>query len=251
MRVRVTDLGHRYVHRRGVVETLAGVSFEVPSGAFVAVIGPSGCGKSTLLRLLAGLLEPARGRVLLDGGRTPQDPALAKRIAWMAQSPALLPWKTVLGNVRLALEVNPRPTPGPLRPEEMLTRVGLGEFMDFYPGQLSGGMQQRAALARALVQGADLWLMDESFASLDELTRETLAQEVLQLWMEFRPTVIWVTHHVYEAVRLADVVLVLSPRPGRVTAQVTVSLPRPREETEGSFLERVRLVRRRLGLAVA
>ncbi len=228
---------------------LGPLTLEVPSGQFVAIVGPSGCGKSTLLRLVADLLPPTTGRIRLDG-EPPERMRRNKAIAWMAQHPALLPWATVAENVALPWRVNRRGQRPWTKVSALLALVGLEDYLRAYPHQLSGGQQQRVVLARTLAIGARLWLMDEPFASLDELTREALADEVLRLWQRFRPTVLWVTHSVPEAVRLADRVLVLSPRPGRLLADIPVSLPRPRRDTDWdvvTLVEKVREVLRRDG----
>ncbi len=225
---------------------LAPVTLKVRSGEFVCLIGPSGCGKSTLLRLIGDQLAPTTGRVTLET-RPPAVQRRRKAIGWMAQDAALLPWATVLENVQLPLKVNRahrRPAP---TPEALLGLMDLADFAGAYPATLSGGMQQRVALARTLAVGAPLWLMDEPFAALDALTREALADEVLRLWQEFRPTVLWVTHDIGEAVRLADRVVVFSPRPGRVRAVVPVALPRPRDETDPEGVALVRKLREALG----
>ncbi len=162
----------------------------------------------------------------------------------MSQQAALLPWRTVLENVQLPLQVNRQVNSRELlSPHELLQMVNLQEFAEAYPHTLSGGMQQRVALARTLAIGASLWLMDEPFASLDELTREVLTDELLSLWQQFQPTVLWVTHNLAEAVRLSDRVVVLSPRPGRIVGNVVVSLPRPRDDTSSAFQAVVRRVR--------
>lgn len=228
---------------------LAEVDFHVPSGQFCAVLGPSGCGKSTLLRLAAGLLSPSTGQVLLDG-RAPAGPAAERRIAWLAQSPALLPWLNARANVALAGRFARPGQAAGLTPEEALARVGLADAAAVYPFQLSGGMQQRLALARLLRQQADVWLMDEPFAALDILTREHLAAELLALWQPRRPTVLWVTHHVSEALRLADRALVLSPRPGRVLLDLPIDLPRPRREADPAFQQAAARLRIALGAAL-
>jgi NitT/TauT family transport system ATP-binding protein len=212
---------------------LQDLSFCVPSGQFVALIGPSGCGKSTLLRLAANLLRPTTGTITGDG-ESPAEAAARRRIAWMAQSPALLPWRTARGNVALAAKFLPHGSPR-LSPEAALERVGLADAAGIYPFMLSGGMQQRLALARTLTLPADLWLMDEPFAALDELTRERLTADLLALWQPLRPTVLWVTHNLSEALRLADRVLVLSNRPGRLVADIPVDLPRPRDDGSPRF----------------
>ena len=233
---------------------LDGLSFRVPAGQFVALVGPSGCGKSTLLRLAAHLLQPTAGSIRL-AGLTPGQAAAERRIAWMAQSPALLPWRTARGNVALAARFLP-PGAARLAPNEALARVGLADAADAFPFMLSGGMQQRLALARTLTLPADLWLMDEPFAALDELTRERLTTELLDLWQRpisgqhpslgQRPTVLWVTHNLSEALRLADRVLVLSPRPGRLRADLAVDLPRPRDDASPAFLSLLKTLRKAL-----
>ncbi len=230
---------------RGVAKTFDGkqaplvaltpFTLEVATGEFVCLIGPSGCGKSTLLRLIADQMPPTVGDIRLDDA-PPGAARKAKHIAWMAQNPALLPWQTVLDNVRLPQRVNTAANRQNGRhtapdPADLLRIVGLADFAQAYPGTLSGGMQQRVALARALATGARLWLMDEPFAAMDELTRETLADEVLRLWQTFRPTVLWVTHNIVEAARLAGRVVVMSARPGRILATVDIAHPHPRDET--------------------
>lgn len=232
MQVEVSALSHTYPGRPPR-KALSGLDFQIPSGQFAALIGPSGCGKSTLLRIAANLLTPTEGCIRIDG-RAPAEINAARQVAWMAQSPALLPWLTARENVTLARRfLNGQA--GGLSAVEALARVGLSGQADAYPFTLSGGMQQRLALARLLLQPAGLWLMDEPFAALDEITRERLAQELLQLWQPLRPTVLWVTHHIHEALRLADRILVLSASPGRLIADVAVELPRPRSEGDPRF----------------
>ena len=247
MHISVQSLSHTY-SGRPPRPALAGLSFEIASGQFVAVVGPSGCGKSTLLRLAAGLLSPSSGRMTLDGD-PPQQAARSHRTAWMAQSPALLPWLTCRANAALAVHFHRRDTPSRLTPEEALRRAGLADTAGAYPFTLSGGMQQRLALARTLLLDADLWLMDEPFAALDELTREQLSAELLELWQPLRPTVLWVTHNIHEALRLADRVLVFSPRPARLAADITISLSRPRHENDAAFQTLLAELRTTLGQA--
>ncbi|MCA9932301.1 MAG: ABC transporter ATP-binding protein [Ardenticatenaceae bacterium] len=235
----------------GALVALREVELAVQPGAFVSIVGPSGCGKSTLLRLAAGLLTPSAGEALL-GGRPPQQLRAQKQIGWMAQRPALLPWRTVRQNVLLPqqltmnneqLTINDSQFIIHYSPDELLKLVGLFEFADAYPHTLSGGMQQRAALARMLAIGASLWLMDEPFAALDELTRESLGGELLALWRQFRPTVLWVTHHLAEAVRLSDRIILLSPRPGMICGDIPVTLPHPRDDTAPAFQDVLRRAR--------
>jgi NitT/TauT family transport system ATP-binding protein len=223
------------------------LSIDIPSGTFTAVVGPSGCGKSTLLRLVAGLLSPQTGKVRLNG-KPVTDPAIARKVAWMSQSPALMPWLTARANVALAQRFHTNGHPLRLSPDEALQRVGLADATGAYPFMLSGGMQQRLALARTLTIDAELWLMDEPFAALDELTRERLTHELAQLWEPLRPTVLWVTHNIYEALRLADRVLVFSQQPGRLIADIPVSLPRPRIESDVEYQRLLAALRTALGL---
>lgn len=243
MDVHLKDLTFLYPNHDQPV--LQGLTLDIPSGQFVAIIGQSGCGKSTLLRLMAGLLHPTQGQITFNGtvsnGRSP-----IHTVAWMAQSPALLPWLTAYQNVALALRFARNGAPPLMNPEEALSRVGLGDYIHEYPQHLSGGMQQRVALARLLVQGASIWLMDEPFSALDELTRENLSNTLLDLWQWLKPTILWVTHHIYEAVRLADRILVLSPRPAQIAADIGVELPRPRDENHPRFATYVTQLRKSL-----
>jgi NitT/TauT family transport system ATP-binding protein len=239
MKITIRNLEHTFATARPPVAALQAVNLTIASGEFVALIGPSGCGKSTLLRILAHLLPPTAGTVELDG-LTPATAVAQRHIAWLAQNPALLPWYTTRENVALARRVTQA---NHHEPEELLQMVGLGDFADAYPFTLSGGMQQRLALARVLAQQAAVWLMDEPFAALDELTRERLTGELLHLWQQQRPTVLWVTHHVYEATRLADRALILSPRPATIRAEVNIPLPRPRDDTSPAFLALVQTMR--------
>ena len=235
MNVSAQLISHTYkLPDKSRLAALQSVDLNLTSGDFIALVGPSGCGKSTLLRILAGLLKPNQGEVLLDTA-PPAEIVSKKKIGWLAQSPALLPWKTVRDNIALAQQINPQNGREVLAVEEYLELVGLAEFGEAYPFNLSGGMQHRAALARTLALGAELWLMDEPFAALDELTREALAGEVLALWQRFRPSVVWVTHHLYEAAHLADRTLVMSARPGRITADIEIKLSRPRQEADPEF----------------
>ena len=224
--------------------------------------GPSGCGKSTLLRLVAGLEPADRGDVRVHGV-APAQACAAKLIGLVPQAPALLPWLTVLQNVSLAGRVNPgagrrraaiedleeRSTGAGPDMRELLRMAGLGEAMDKLPAQLSGGMQQRAAIVRAFGLRPDVLLMDEPFSALDEFTRESLQDQLLDLWDELRTTVLFVTHSVSEAVRMSDTVVVMAPRPGRIVDVIDIDLPRPRNQRlfeEQRFHEYEDLVRTRL-----
>ena len=218
---------------------LLGVELEIERGEFVCVIGPSGCGKSTLLRLIGGLLEPTSGEIRIDG-RAPAEAQADKAFGFVFQEPSLLPWRTVADNVRLPLEVNRRNNPSEgYSVGELLELVGLDRYAGYYPSQLSGGMQQRAALARALASGASLLLMDEPFGALDEITRAAMGYELLRIWDADQKSVVFVTHSISEAVKLSDRVVALSSGPGRVSGVVDIGLPRPRSremEREPEFL---------------
>lgn len=238
MNLRVSSLSKSF----GTTPALSDVTFTAEGGTFTAVVGASGSGKSTLLRILGGLTAASGGVVEADG-QTPEQLRAAKEVGWMAQHAALLPWSRVIDNISLAQNINPRRDRQLASPEDLLEMVDLADVARSFPGELSGGMQQRVALARTLAVGASLWLMDEPFSALDELTRETLAADLLRVWAEVEPTVVWVTHHIPEAVMLADRIVVLTPRPGRVAGIVDVDLSRPREPTSGPFQDVVRHVR--------
>jgi NitT/TauT family transport system ATP-binding protein len=212
--------------RNGRVEALRDIDLRIPEHQFVAVIGRSGCGKSTLLRLIAGLLTPTTGAITV-GGTPVREPR--REVALMHQRPALLPWRTALANVMLPVEILRLPRQEHrARAAELLDSVGLAGFHERHPHELSGGMQQRVALCRALIQGPRVLLMDEPFSALDALTREELATQLQTVHMTQSATTVFVTHSIQEAVLLADRVVVLSPRPGRVRRVLDVDIPRPR-----------------------
>jgi NitT/TauT family transport system ATP-binding protein len=216
----------RFAAPGGEVEALAECTLEVPAGSFTVIIGPNGCGKSTLLRVVAGLLAPADGSARV-GGEAPR--AGDGRVGLAFQQPRLVPWRSTLDNVALPLELaGVDVADRRARAGAQLERVGLAGAADLRPRQLSGGMAQRAALARALIGDPSVLLLDEPFSALDALTRETFDEELQYLWLDRRRTVVLVTHSVAEAVALADRVVVMTPRPGRVADVVEVDLPRPR-----------------------
>jgi NitT/TauT family transport system ATP-binding protein len=228
---------------------LEDVSLSIRRGQFVSVIGPSGCGKTTLLKSVAGLVDVDAGSVSVFGESVSRA-VEAKHIGFVPQSPALLPWRTVLDNVRLPLEVNRKAehTDGCTKvdPVALLESFGLGHVLNRRPAELSGGMQQRVAIARAFVFDPPILLMDEPFAAVDELTRESLRYELLSVWQANQKTVLFVTHSIAEAIALADTVVIMSPRPGRIHKIVKVDLPRPRGdliETTEEFHELERQVR--------
>jgi len=211
------------------VEALDRVDLAARRGEFVSLLGPSGCGKSTLLRIVAGLAEPTAGhcRLALDGGDGRK--VAAGRIGFVFQDPTLMPWSTVTGNVLLPFRIAGRN--GAAERERVaaaVAAVGLAGFERAYPHQLSGGMRMRVSIARALVTEPDLLLLDEPFAALDEITRLDLNDDLLRLWERYRPTILFVTHSVFESVYLSTRIAVMTPRPGRIVAELPVDLPSPR-----------------------
>jgi NitT/TauT family transport system ATP-binding protein len=212
------------------VTALAGIDLSVRANEFISIIGPSGCGKTTLLKMIDGLIPYDSGRISIDGKQV-TSPGPDRAVVF--QSFALLPWRTVLANVEFSLEL--RKVPKEERAaiaRDYLKRVGLSDFENHYPHELSGGMQQRAGLARALAVNPAILLMDEPFGAVDAQTRQLLQEELLDLWQREKKTVIFVTHSMDEAVYLSDRVVVMTPRPGRVAEVLDVPLPRPRVAEE-------------------
>jgi NitT/TauT family transport system ATP-binding protein len=223
-------VGKTFTSQAGTTEALCDITLAIAPGEFVSIIGPSGCGKSTLLRIIGDLVEPSAGGVRVRG-KTPRQARLDREYGIVFQTPVLYDWRTVVENVRLPLELGGRPrAEREARPPALLRLVGLDGFGDHYPWQLSGGMQQRVAIARALALEPSILLMDEPFGALDEMTRERLNLELLQVWSETAATVLFVTHSIAEAVFLSTRVVVMSPRPGRIAQIVEVDLPRPRTD---------------------
>ena len=237
----VKNLSTVFANGNGGLRALDNISFSVYSEEFVCVLGPSGCGKTTLLRAIAGLLPPSGGEICYDG-----DPLTGPRrgVGFVFQKANLMPWRTVLENISLPLELqgvsfDKRRE----RSQELVELVGLHGFENTLPRDLSGGMAQRVAIARALVHNPDVLLMDEPFGGLDALTRERMGTELLRIWQRQRKTVVMVTHSISEALLLADRVLVLTRRPGRLRLDLAVTLPRPRDEEIRYVPEFTRLAR--------
>ncbi len=225
--IRLQGISQVFRSRDGArVAALDDVDLSVASEQFACIVGPSGCGKSTLLRLVAGLIAPTRGTIEV-GGRRVDGPR--EDVGIVFQKPTLFPWASVLENVLMPLKLMGRPTASHRqRAMDLLEMVGLGGFETRLPGELSGGMQQRAAICRALIHDPPILLMDEPFGALDALTREEMTLELLSIWQERRKTIVFVTHSITEAVLLADKVVVMSARPGRIVSDLDVALPRPR-----------------------
>jgi NitT/TauT family transport system ATP-binding protein len=220
------QISHTYTGPNGDVPALDNVTLHLSRESFVCLVGPSGCGKSTLLRILAGLLSPSSGRVILDAQPIVR---VQRRIGIVFQKANLMPWRTVRANLALPLELAGVPTDERERfTQAMLELIGLEGFADTYPAALSGGMAQRVAIGRALIHDPEVLLLDEPFGSLDAFTREQMSEELLRIWARHRKTVLMVTHSIPEAVLLADRVLVMSPRPGHLIASVDIPLSRPR-----------------------
>jgi NitT/TauT family transport system ATP-binding protein len=247
----IRDLGKIYSSRGGgEVVALEGVTTTVSSGEFVTLVGPSGCGKSTLLDIVAGLIPQTSGDVSFSGdGELSRG---ASRVGLVFQKPVLLPWRTAHENVYMPAQLGKEPAAKEQgvelreRASDLLRLVGLERFSEKYPWELSGGMQQRVAIARALLLEAEVMCLDEPFAALDEFTREQMHVELLTLWERQGFTGIFVTHNIFESAFLSDRVLVMTPRPGKVVAEVAIDLPRPRSKDmigTAGFTENVRRIR--------
>lgn len=230
--IEVANVYHTYKTETEPIEALKDINFSVRDNEFISIIGPSGCGKTTLLRVIGGLFKPTHGEVLIKG-RTVDEARKNREFGFVFQSPALLPWRTVLGNARLPLEIigiNSSPK------EKMnnhimklLELVGIVDFKDNYPHELSGGMQQRVTIARALSFNPSILLMDEPFGALDEITRDRMNLELLRIWEIAKHTIVFVTHSIREAIFLSDKVIILSKRPAQIFKILEVNLLRPRK----------------------
>jgi NitT/TauT family transport system ATP-binding protein len=230
--ISIEDLSVSFKSKTGIVTALDNVSFKIPSRSFLSVVGPSGCGKTTLLKVLSGVLQPSGGRVLFDGEAINKG-KVQGQVGYVFQRALLLPWRSALDNVMLTLEVARRGM-GKAEREEQARRwlriAGLEGFEHRMPHELSGGMQQRVSICRALAFQPKILLMDEPFAALDEITRETLQGELLQLWAQTETTVVFITHSIPEAILLSEQIIVMSARPGRVLERIDVPFARPRRE---------------------
>ncbi len=221
------ELGKTYATRSGPIMALREVSFDIAHGEFVSVVGPSGCGKSTILRIIAGIARKSRGAIAIDGEALagPSD-----KVGVVFQSPVLLPWRTVRENVLLPVEVRrQKPAAWHAPAMALIKLVGLDGFDSRYPSELSGGMQQRVAICRALITDPAILLMDEPFGALDAMTREHMNLELQRIWMDRRKTVFLITHSIQEAVFLSDRVMIMTSRPGTIDEIIDIDLPRPRE----------------------
>ncbi len=232
----VKDVSLVYDTPAGAVQAVKGVSLDIRESEFLCLVGPSGCGKSTMLNIMAGFLKPTEGSIQI-GGKAVNGSGMDRGVVFQDFA-QLFPWRTALGNVMFGLEMK-----GVAKAErekiarEQLRLVKLDKFVKSYPHHLSGGMQQRVAIARALAYNPSVLLMDEPFAALDALTRDEMQKLLAEVWAETRKTVVYVTHNVAEAVYLADRVIVMSPHPGRISAEVAIGLPRPRDPLSVEFLE--------------
>src|SRR5258706_14115460 len=226
VKVHLDQVGMAFTTPTGTFRAVEPIDLEIESGRFVSLVGPSGCGKSTLFNVIAGLLQPTEGRVLIDGEDAT---GTIGRVGYMLQKDLLLPWRTVLDNVILGMEIQGKPLKEAReRALPLLQKYGLAGFEHLYPNSLSGGMRQRAALLRTLLFDTDVILLDEPFGALDAQTKLQMQEWLVQLWGDFNKTVLFVTHDVEEAIYLSDEVHVMGTRPGRIIASIPVTLARPR-----------------------
>lgn len=240
----VERISKEYRSRGKQVVALEGIDLNIAEGEFVTIVGPSGCGKSTLLNLIVGLLRSSSGQITFNGARID---GICTKIGYVTQKDNLLPWRTLRENVEIALEI--RGVDGNARrarAQEFIERVGLAGFETHYPHELSGGMRQRANIIRTLIYDPDLILMDEPFGPLDAQTRIVLQDQLLQLWSAAKKTIVFITHDLIEAITLADRVVLMSSRPGRIKSIESVTIPRPRDVFKIHESEQFRAVYERL-----
>jgi NitT/TauT family transport system ATP-binding protein len=244
--IEIRDVSLAYETPSGRVQALQAANISIEQSEFVCIVGPSGCGKSTMLNIMAGFLTPSSGQISIDG-KSVSGQGMDRGVVFQDFA-QLFPWRTALGNVMFGLEMK---GVGKAEREaialQQLALVKLEKFANSYPHHLSGGMQQRVAIARALAYNPSVLLMDEPFAALDALTRDDMQRLLADVWRETRKTVIYVTHNVAEAVYLADKVVVMTPHPGRVQAEIAINLPRPRDPLSLEFLENQKQLRLHLG----
>jgi ABC-type nitrate/sulfonate/bicarbonate transport system ATPase subunit len=228
-KVQLDQVGVSFNTPDGQFRAVEPLSLGIETGRFVSLVGPSGCGKSTLFNVIAGLLQPTEGRVLIDGQAATGN---IGRVGYMLQKDLLLPWRTVVDNVILGMEIQGVPrSEARERAMPLLQRYGLAGFERLYPNSLSGGMRQRAALLRTLLFDTDVILLDEPFGALDAQTKLRMQEWLMQLWSDFRKTVVFITHDVDEAIYLSDEIHVMGTRPGRILETIAITLPRPRART--------------------
>jgi ABC-type nitrate/sulfonate/bicarbonate transport system ATPase subunit len=249
VKVHLDHVGMAFATPGGVFRAVAPLNLSIESGRFVSLVGPSGCGKSTLFNVIAGLLQPTEGRVLIDG-----DDATGTigRVGYMLQKDLLLPWRTVLDNVILGMEIQGKPLKEAReRALPLLRKYGLAGFEYLYPNSLSGGMRQRAALLRTLLFDTDVILLDEPFGALDAQTKLQMQEWLMQLWSDFKKTVVFITHDVDEAIYLSDEIHVMGTRPGRILESIPISLNRPRARDTTLTPEFIAIKERCLSLLAA
>jgi NitT/TauT family transport system ATP-binding protein len=228
--IKIENLWVRFPDEDGKegITALQNINLEIKQGEFISLVGPSGCGKTTLLRTIADLQQPSSGSIMVRG-KTPREIRLQKKFGIVFQNPVLYEWRTVRRNVCMPMEIMKLPKKyRTARVTEMLELVGLYSFGKKYQHELSGGMQQRVGIARALAIKPEILLMDEPFSALDEFTKEKLHEDLLRIWRKTNKTILFVTHNIQEAVFLSDRVIVMSPHPGRISAIVDIDIPRPR-----------------------
>lgn len=246
--IQIRDVSMTYTGKNGEpISALQNINLDIHEGEFVSLLGPSGCGKTTLLRLVADLLQPTKGIISIQG-LTPRETRLQRKFGIVFQNPVLYDWRTVRRNICMPMEIMKIPKKErTARIDSVLELVGLENFGYKYPFELSGGMQQRVGIARALALKPEILLMDEPFSALDEFTREKLNEDLLKIWTKNKKTILFVTHNIAESVFLSDRVVVLSPHPGRLSAVVDINLPRPRVgelREEAVFYEYVAKIRK-------
>lgn len=240
--IKLDNVGMTYHTNGKDILALRDVTLDIRKGEFISLLGPSGCGKTTLLRIIANLLDNTAGTVLIEG-MTPKKARLSRKYGMVFQSPVLYEWRTIHKNIELPLEImGVKKEDRIKRSTMMLELVGLSDFKDSYPKDLSGGMQQRVGIARAFAIRPEILLMDEPFSALDEFTKEKLHEDLLRIWRKTNKTIIFVTHNIQEAVFLSDRICVLSPHPGRLSKVIDVNLPRPRTLDMKNTIEFTELV---------